>query len=260
MNKISIRGLEISATHGVHAFEKTTAQPFIFDADLHYPFSKAVKSDDVKDAVSYSDVCAEISRVALGKSYNLIETLAYDTACALLQKFPAVYEVTLCVGKPQAPVRAKFDTVSATVTLRRERAFLSLGSSLGDRKGYLDKAVSILGGTRGITVEKVSSCYETAPYGGVAVNNFLNCAVQISTFLSPEELLAEIHAAEELCGRVRTVRWGDRTLDIDIILYGNLSLNTPELTVPHPDYLNREFVLKPLEEIAPYLSCFKLTK
>jgi 2-amino-4-hydroxy-6-hydroxymethyldihydropteridine diphosphokinase len=124
---------------------------------------------------------------------------------------------------------------------------------MGDRKGYLDKAIELLEKTSGVKVKKVSSCLETEPVGGVAKNKFLNCAVEIETYLSPFALLDEIHRIESECGRERKVHWEDRTLDIDIIFFGNRKINSKDLTVPHPEYKTREFVLKPLKEIAPDL-------
>ncbi len=81
----------------------------------------------------------------------------------------------------------------------------------------------------------------------------MNCAARISTFLSPYALLDELHRIENACGRVRQKRWDDRTLDIDIIFFGDKTINGETLTIPHPDYKNRDFVLKPLKQIAPHL-------
>lgn len=94
---------------------------------------------------------------------------------------------------------------------------------------------------------------ETAPYGGVAKNKFVNCAVCVQTFLPPHSLLDEINRIEQECGRVRDRRWDDRTLDIDIIFYGDKIICDERLTVPHCDYKNREFVKIPLKKIAPHL-------
>ena len=136
-----------------------------------------------------------------------------------------------------------------TVGMRRERVWLSLGSSMGDRQAYLDKAIKLLDETRGVRVVKVSDSIKTPPYGGTAVNEFLNCAALVETFLSPHNLLDEIHRIEEACGRVRKERWGDRTLDIDIILFGNKKICDERLTIPHPDCKNRDFVKIPLKQL-----------
>ena len=253
MNVIKIRGLEISACHGVHGFEKEKPQTFIFDADLTTDFYSAAISDNIKDTVSYSDVCALISDITVSNVFNLIEKLAYECAFGILEKFEKITAVTLTVHKPQAPLKCKFQSVAVTVSVEREVAYLSIGSSIGDRESTLNTAVEKLGQTRGITVEKVSDFIKTAPYGGVAQNEFLNGAVKISTFLTPHVLLDEIHRIEAECGRVRDKHWGDRTLDIDIVFFGNKEISDENLTIPHPDYMNRDFVKIPLKQIAPHL-------
>lgn len=253
-NKILIRGLTVSACHGVHAEEKVNPQTFIFDADIYTDFYSAAAGDDLKYTVNYSKACDILAGVAKNNTYNLIETLAYAGVDALFKAFDPD-KIILTVYKPQAPVKQKVDTVGVTVTAEKVTAYLSLGSSEGDRKKYLDKAIGLLDGTRGVAVEKVSSYIETQPYGGVAKNKFLNCAVKIITYLSPRQMLNEIHRIEEQCGRVRLKRWGDRTLDIDIIFFGNRVVTEEDLTVPHPEYAKRGFVLAPLAEIAPSFVC-----
>ena len=101
-------------------------------------------------------------------------------------------------------------------------------------------------------VEKVSSYLVTEPYGGVEQDDFLNGAMEVRTLLTPEELLAELHRIEAEHGRERVLRWGPRTLDLDIIFYDDLVMDSDELTIPHIDMQNRDFVVDPMAEIAPY--------
>lgn len=258
-NKILIRGLEVNACHGVLAEEKVNPQPFIFDADLCMDFCPAAKNDDINATVNYAKACDILVETATEKTYNLIETLAYMGVYALLDAL-SLKKASLTVYKPQAPINHKFGTVGVTVTAEKERAYLSLGSSMGDRKSYLDTAIKKLSETRGIVVKKVSSYVETEPCGGVAENGFLNCAVEIETYLTPHGLLDEIHRIESECGRVRTVRWGDRTLDIDVIFFGRKTVEDDDLQIPHPEYAKRAFVLVPLNEIAPDFVCPVLHK
>jgi len=254
VNAIKIRGLEISARHGINPEEKVSPQPFVFDADIYKDFYSAYKNDDLSATVNYSKACKLIAAIALENSFDLIETLAYTCANALIKEFSAD-KVSLTVWKPRAPVKLKFSNLGATVEVERVTSYLSLGSSQGDREAYIKKALNLLDKTEGITVKNVSSFIDTEPYGGVAENRFLNCAAEIETYLPPLALLSEIHRIEAECGRVRTKRWADRTLDIDIIFYGGRVLNLPELTVPHPEYAKRGFVLVPLKEIAPAFVC-----
>lgn len=259
MNKIIIRGLEVSTCHGVKDFEKIQPQPFIFDADIYFDFSAAASSDDVEDTINYSTASKIIVAVARGNCFNLIEKLAYECAYSVMEGTPAS-KIVLTVYKPQAPMKQKFDTVGVTVEVSRETAYLSLGSSMGERKQYLDTAIEKLNTCRGISVKKVSDYIQTEPYGGVAENQFLNCAVEIQTLLSPRGLLKEIHRIEAECGRVRDKRWGDRTLDIDIIFFGKQIITEDDLIIPHVEYHKRDFVLIPLKQIAPDFICPRLLK
>lgn len=130
------------------------------------------------------------------------------------------------------------------------RAFLSLGSNLGDRGAYLARGLRIVSGA---DEAEVSAVYETDPVGGVAQDLFWNVVVLLYTSATPEALLARCQAAEEAAARERTVRWGPRTLDADVLLVGDEVRATPTLTVPHPRMWERRFVLAPLAELAPEL-------
>lgn len=254
MDKIIIRGLKIKARHGVKDFEKITPQTFLFDADIFCDFYAAAADDDLEKTINYSSVCKIITSVTQGNVFNLIEKLAYECAYAVMEALPA-QKITLTVYKPEAPVKAEFDSVGVSVEISRERAVLSIGSSIGDRKKYLDAAVEKLNTYRGITVKKVSTFIETEPFGGVARNKFLNGAVEVETLLSPQGLLQAAHDIENECGRERTERWGDRTLDIDIIFFGKRIIRSDDLIIPHAGYADRDFVMIPLKEIVPDFVC-----
>jgi 2-amino-4-hydroxy-6-hydroxymethyldihydropteridine diphosphokinase len=130
-------------------------------------------------------------------------------------------------------------------------AYLGLGSNLGDRERNLLQAVRMLNRRDGITVTSVSHIYETDPVGYVEQPAFLNMACRIETSLTPTQLLQAALGIERSLGRVRTVRWGPRTIDIDILLYNELKQDTPELTLPHPRLLERPFALIPLRDVMP---------
>lgn len=135
------------------------------------------------------------------------------------------------------------------------RAFLALGSNLGDRRAYLKAAMR-----RIPDVTAVSQLYETDPVGGPPGQGaFLNCVVELWTTRSPRELLAVAQAAESAAERVRVERWGPRTLDVDVLLVGDEAVNEPDLIVPHPRMWERGFVLVPLADLAPELVVGHLT-
>jgi 2-amino-4-hydroxy-6-hydroxymethyldihydropteridine diphosphokinase len=133
------------------------------------------------------------------------------------------------------------------------RAYLGIGSNLGDRLGYLQLAVEELVARAGIDVVAVSRVYETAPVGGPPQDAYLNAVVAIDTDLDPFDLLRECQAIEARAERVRAERWGPRTLDVDVLLIVGCSIDDPALTLPHPRMRERGFVLAPLRDVAPDL-------
>ncbi len=133
----------------------------------------------------------------------------------------------------------------------KTQVFLGLGSNIGNRIDYLEKAIRAIKDNPDITVLNVSSIYETEPFGDVEQDSFLNMVIKIETSLKPDHLLKTIRAIEKRLDRIRTSRWGPRTIDIDILLYGNAVLNSKTLTIPHIGIQERAFVLVPLLEIAP---------
>lgn len=130
------------------------------------------------------------------------------------------------------------------------RAFIGLGSNLGDREGNCRTAVDLLC-QAGVKVTKTSSFYETEPWGRTGQPKFINQAIEVETPLDPRALLGVLQRIETEMGRVRTERWGPRTIDLDILLYDGLVLDEPDLAIPHPRMQERGFVLDPLAEIAP---------
>ena len=133
------------------------------------------------------------------------------------------------------------------------RAYVALGSNLGDRVAHLQSAVDGFEQAGGVTVVAVSRVYETDPVGGPEQDAYLNAVVAIDTALAPQELLALAQGLERAARRVRNERWGPRTLDVDLLLYDDEHVETPELTIPHPRMWERGFVLAPLRDVAPTL-------
>lgn len=130
-------------------------------------------------------------------------------------------------------------------------AFLGFGSNKGDRLRFLQEAFARLGTVRGIEVKAWSAIYETSPYGFRDQGDFLNAVVWVITDLQPAALHAEIRLVESIVGRTPSIRWGPREIDIDLLLYGDIILETDSLVIPHPGLAARRFVLEPLVEIAP---------
>lgn len=129
------------------------------------------------------------------------------------------------------------------------KVFLSLGSNIGDRLSYLKNALKLIEEHQDFTTLRVSSFYETDPVGYVDQDPFLNCVLEVETDLTPYKVLEQCMGIEQILERKRIIRWGPRTIDIDILLYDELTMNDDELTIPHPRMSERAFVLIPLYEI-----------
>jgi len=132
-------------------------------------------------------------------------------------------------------------------------AFVGIGSNLGDREATLRQAVELLAAEEGVEVVAVSELRETEPVGPVEQGPFLNGAVRLATELPPRELLERLLAIEQRLGRVRKERFGPRTIDLDLLVYGELVIDEPGLTIPHPRLHERRFALDPLADLAPDL-------
>ncbi|MGI6262837.1 MAG: 2-amino-4-hydroxy-6-hydroxymethyldihydropteridine diphosphokinase [Succiniclasticum sp.] len=128
--------------------------------------------------------------------------------------------------------------------------YIALGSNLGDREANLRRALELLQ-EQGVRPVRVAPFVETKPYGVTDQPDFLNTAAAVETSLEPLELLHVLLATEQRMGRVRRRHWGERNIDLDLLLYDDRCLDTPELVLPHPDMQNRDFVLQPLAAIAP---------
>ncbi len=151
---------------------------------------------------------------------------------------------------PAPPVR---HTTKAAGVIAFITAYIGLGTNLGDRRGALEMALREMHQPPIIYIERVSSVYETAPVGVTEQPDFLNAVARVVTTLPPRALLDALLNLENKMGRVRTLRWGPRVIDLDLLIYGDASIAESGLEVPHPRLRERAFVLGPLAEIAPEL-------
>jgi 2-amino-4-hydroxy-6-hydroxymethyldihydropteridine diphosphokinase len=132
-----------------------------------------------------------------------------------------------------------------------KEAYVALGANLGDREASLREAIRRMDMTPGLRVRRISDVYETDPVGYTDQPAFLNMTAAVETDLMPEELLRRLLEMEKDMGRVRVIRWGPRTIDLDLLLYEGVSMETEELTLPHPRMGERAFVLVPLRDVWP---------
>lgn len=133
-------------------------------------------------------------------------------------------------------------------------SYLSIGSNMGDRLHHFKKAIDYIQGDENIRISNISSIYETEPVGYTEQAKFLNAVLKIENSYEPGELLLKCQETEKINGRIRDVRWGPRTIDLDILLYNYENIETESLSVPHPRMLERAFVLIPLLELDPNIT------
>jgi dihydroneopterin aldolase/2-amino-4-hydroxy-6-hydroxymethyldihydropteridine diphosphokinase len=263
-DQIRLDAIRVSGTIGVLAEEQARTQPFEVDLVLDFDASAAGATDELARSVDYGVPIAIAHRIVSGERHQLLERVATRIAEEILL-LDGVEAVEVTVRKLKVPVGE--DVRSSAVRIRRERigrhrrpkrwatAYLALGSNLGDRRDHLRRALARLpfdepGG--GLRVTARSGVYETDPVGGPDDQGaYLNLAVEVETTLDPFQLLERCLATEAVGGRDRSVRWGPRTIDIDVLLYDDVRIESPDLTLPHPRMWERRFVLEPLSDIAP---------
>ena len=247
MDKIILEDIEVFAHHGVFDAEKRDGQNFYISLTMFV--DKLTENDSLENTVDYGKVALSVSDYVKNNVFDLIESVAYGIANLVLREFSLVREVSVTVKKPSAPIPLKFGNVMVEVHKKWHTAYIALGSNLGDSKGYLDMAVEGFQKSDDSRVLKVSSYITTKPYGVLDQPDFLNAVMKIETLLSPHDLLDVCQELEKDANRDRLRHWGERTLDVDILLYDDEIIHTDRLIVPHLELHMRDFVLKPLVEI-----------
>lgn len=254
-DRIVLTGVRARGHHGVLAHEKRDGQDFVVDVTMHLDLSAAARTDDLAATVSYAEVAADVVALVSGPSLDLIETLAARIAEEVLRR-DLVDRVEVTVHKPQAPVGVPFGDVAVHVV--RERAtpvVIALGANLGDAEATLLRAVDLLAGE--VTPTALAPLVRSEPVGGPDQPPYVNSVLLGTTRLGPAALLAALHRVEARLGRVREVRWGPRTIDLDLVQHGDPAAGTdtrsedPGLLLPHPRAHERAFVLVPWARVDP---------
>lgn len=277
---ITLTGLKVYGYHGVFDFERREGQDFIVDVALQTDTRAAAASDALVDTADYGTLAEDIAAIIAGEPLNLIETLAERIADHCLT---VADSATVTVHKPAAPVPVAFDDVSVTITrpapeapagslpapeagdTRAEstglQAVLGLGANLGQPLEALRATVTALDTHPDISVEACSTAFATKPVGGIDQPDFTNAVAIVTTELSPLQLLGVCQGIELAHGRTREIRWGPRTLDIDLIRCSRLgslddaaaeiTCETGQLVLPHPRAAERAFVLAPWAQLRP---------
>ena len=252
MDQIIIKELEIYSNHGVYKEEKVLGQKFLVSAVLYTDTKRAGKSDKIEYSVNYGEVCHRIREIMEGNTFDLIERVAETIAERLLIEFDLIRKTEGEVKKPWAPIGLPIQSVSVRIERQWHRAYIGMGSNMGERMKYINEAVKQMKQEDDLRLICVSDLAETEPYGYTEQDKFINGCIGIDTLKTPEELLEYLQGLENNAGRERIVHWGPRTLDLDILLYDDIVIHGDHLTIPHPEIPKRSFVLEPLAQIAPY--------
>ena len=253
MDQIAIKDLECYCHHGVLKEENVLGQKFLVSAILYCDTQKAGMTDDLSYSINYAEAAHVIYDHMKENQYQLLETAAEKLADLLLHRYPSLEQVDICIKKPWAPILLPLDTVSVTISRKWETVYIGAGSNMGDREAYIQGAFE--GIRKDINCRKLqrASLYETEPYGYVEQERFINTVFTFETLYHPQELLDFLHGLEQEGNRVREIHWGPRTIDLDILFYGDAVIQEEHLIVPHREIPLREFVLEPLQEIAPFV-------
>jgi dihydroneopterin aldolase / 2-amino-4-hydroxy-6-hydroxymethyldihydropteridine diphosphokinase len=255
-DRIEINGLTFTTLVGALPHEREIAQPLRFDVALVVDLRDAGRSDELGDTVHYGEVAEQVAAVVRENKDILLERLA-DRVAEVVVTFDRVEAVELTVTKLRPPIAEHIETTAVRIRRTRadfelaprssHRAIVALGSNLGDRRHYLRRAVDELG-----DVVAMSQVFETDPVGGPDDQGaYLNMVVALETPLDPYAFVRRCQRIESAALRQRSVHWGPRTLDVDVLFYDDVTIASPELTIPHPRYTERRFVLAPLAEVAP---------
>ena len=252
MDKIYLKDIEISANHGVFQEEKTLGQKFILSLELSLDIKEAGTTYDLTKSVHYGELCHKVIDIFQEESLDLIESVVNKVACFVLDNYSMVTAVKVLLKKPWAPIGRHLDYAAVEITRERHNAYITLGSNMGDRQENFKNAMAKIEEVNGIKITKTSSFIVTEPWGNEDQEEFLNGAIKVETYLTPRELMTELLRIELELGRVREIKWGPRIIDLDIVLYDDVISNDEFIILPHPLMHLRDFVLKPLNEIAPY--------
>jgi len=252
MDEIKITGLKLFGHHGVFSEEKEKGQNFLVDITFETNTRQPGITDELTDTIHYGEASEYVAQIFDEESLDLIEAVAEKIAMKLLIKYPMASSVTVTLHKPEAPIPVPFEDVSIKIKRGRHIAFIAVGSNLGDSEAIIERGKAALFAGEDIVLLKESPLIKTKPYGVTDQPDFVNGMWKVSTLLTPEELLDRLHEVEAGEKRERIIHWGPRTLDLDIIYYDDLVMDSENLTIPHADMTNRQFVLEPLKAVDPY--------
>lgn len=252
MDKIHIKDLEIIGFHGAIPEEKVLGQKFVLSFELDVDLRQAGKNDDLTKTVHYGELAQKVEEEFTKTSYDLIEKAAEEICEFVLLNYPLVKKVKLLLKKPWAPTRKHVEYVAVEIERKWNKVYIAAGSNLGDKEETLKEAIDKIDKRKDCVVTKVSNFYTTDPVGYEDQDQFVNCVFEIDTLQTPSEIMDTLLEVEKDFKRERIIRWGPRTLDLDIIFYDDIISYDEHILIPHPRAHERQFVMKPMCDINPY--------
>lgn len=253
MDKIYVKDLEVYAFHGVNQQEKDMGQRFLISLELFVDLSEAGESDDLTKTINYAELCISVEKKFKQEKFDLIEKAAEELAKFILLNYELVSRIKVKIKKPWAPIGKPLDYAAVEVDRQWYTAYIAIGSNMGNKEDNLNSAIELINSSEVIKITKTSKFYETKPVGYLDQDSFLNGALEVKTLLTPKKLISFLLDKEKDLKRERIIKWGPRTIDLDVLLYDNLITSDEDIIIPHPRMHERLFVLKPLCDIAPYI-------
>ncbi len=278
MFKIIVKNLNLFGYHGVKESEKENGQNFRFNIEILLGNSDFPDTDDLEDTLNYSGVIELIKDINSSRSFNLLETLSKTIAGRIMEMSSLVERVIVKIEKTSPPIKENLESVGIECVLDRRNlknsgkisdkndsgselesgevdVYMSLGSNIGNKENNLRKAVELINRNPNINIIKVSSIYETEPMYLKDQDYFYNIVLlaKVNSKISPFEMLGFLKGIEFGSGGKKDKRYGPRIIDIDLLYYGEMFIDSDFLTIPHPGIEERKFVLVPLSEITPGL-------
>src|SRR3972149_3937117 len=262
MFKIIIKNLNLFGYHGVKEIEKKNGQNFRYNIEVLLNkdnfLGEDKNEDSLENTLNYSEVIRLVKDINDNCRFNLLETLTQTIADRIFEISPLVEKVSVRIEKTSPPMKENLESVGIEYRWDKKSdgvdIYLSLGSNIGNREDNLRKAVDLINSNPDIEIIKVSSIYETEPMYLKEQNSFYNIVLQarVDIKVSPFELMGFLKGIEYDMGRKRSEKkYGPRIIDLDLLYYGEVSIESDFLAIPHSRIDERKFVLVPLSEISP---------
>lgn len=247
MDCIKIQQLEVFGHHGCKENEKTNGQKFHIDMDLYDDIERAGIEDDLDVAMNYASICRFVQKFVAENCYNLMETIAEKTTQAILKEFPRIREMNFAITKLASPDNVTFKNVTISVHRGWKKVYLSIGTN-GDEE-LINQAIDCLYDDGAVRILAVSNYVQTPFKTSEGIMNLLHGCLEIETLYSPKQLQNCLRNTEN---EIAISPCHDGQAEINIVFYDNEVIQDGEIVIPLLDVHKKEYILEPLNQIAPY--------